>query len=93
MGTGSVDAGYCSGYPLCRRCLSPFSGGDTGAPWNIGGSRAVTTSKSVTIWFAHDAHSQGGSMASSFRKKATCWTMWRRSLITPYLPTSYNDSF
>ena len=27
---------YCSGDSWCRRCLSPFSGGDTGAPWKMG---------------------------------------------------------
>ncbi len=31
MGTGSVDDRYCSGYPLCRRCLSPFFGR---RPWD-----------------------------------------------------------
>ncbi len=36
MGTGSVDDGLCSGDGLCRRCLSPFSGGDTGTPWKRG---------------------------------------------------------
>ncbi len=36
MGTGSVDDRYGSGDSCCRRCLSPFSGGDTGAPWKKG---------------------------------------------------------
>ena len=36
MGTGSVDDRHGSGDSRCRRCLSPFSGGDTGAPWKKG---------------------------------------------------------
>ena len=36
MGTGSVDNRYDSGDLCYRRCLSPFSGGDTGTPWKKG---------------------------------------------------------
>ena len=36
MGTGSVDDRYGSGNVRCRRCLSPFSGGDSGGPWKKG---------------------------------------------------------
>ncbi len=36
MGTGSVDDRCSSGDSYCRRCLSPFSGADTGAPWKKG---------------------------------------------------------
>ncbi len=36
MGTGSVDDRYGNDDSYCRRCLSPFSGGDTGAPWKKG---------------------------------------------------------
>jgi len=32
-GTGSVDDSYRRGVSNCRRCLSPFSGGATGAAW------------------------------------------------------------
>ena len=31
MGTSSVGDRYSSGNSYCRRCLSPFSGGDTGS--------------------------------------------------------------
>jgi len=31
MGTGSVEFQFYSAFLRCRRCLSPFSGGETGA--------------------------------------------------------------
>jgi len=31
MGTGSVEFRFYSAFSRCRRCLSPFSGGETGA--------------------------------------------------------------
>ncbi len=44
MGTGSVDNRHCSGGSHCRRCLSPFSGVDPGAPWKKGTGTEPTTS-------------------------------------------------
>jgi len=31
MGTGSVEFRFYSAFSRCRRCLSPFSGGEIGA--------------------------------------------------------------
>ncbi len=36
MRTGSVTVGFLRVFSVCRRCLSPFSDGDTGAPWKKG---------------------------------------------------------
>ncbi len=36
MGTGSVDDQSGSNESRCRRCLSPFSDGDTKGPWKKG---------------------------------------------------------
>ena len=54
MGTGSVEDWCCSGDFCCQRCLSPFSGGDTEAPWKKGTgtkpSESLAGFASVVAW-------------------------------------------
>jgi len=50
MGTGSVEAQYGCCDVLCRRCLSPFSGGNTeGARKKGTGTEPVTLSRRFGI--------------------------------------------